>query len=207
MRVAMTGGRLSAVTALVVLAIGAGAGQAAASPVSVTIPFDCNMPIIGHVNSPVVFTADVPATSSTGDPFTIGAWSATVDLPHVAFDWLYGPFGAHFTDGTMDTTIDVDSTGTTQFPVTGTIARTAVPDMTGPDLLIPATGSGPQATGPVTRVAAGATATLHLAWYDANGDPVLLDPDGPDPQPLVLTVPCAATGDTTIATPVVTDAR
>jgi uncharacterized protein DUF6801 len=185
-----------------VVAVGAlvGAGVASATPIDKTFAYDCNIPIFGHKTLNIEVKVDIPATGTVGTPIQAGPFTAITPIPHDVYD-VFTPFGATQADGTAEASAVVDLPGNTPNPQTlninATIAMTQVPNPSGPDMLLPATGTVPAATANVTGTASvslGSSLTAHVTPRDSSGNPTILG---------TLDVPCTATGATPLSTVVV----
>ncbi|MFE2937301.1 DUF6801 domain-containing protein [Streptomyces sp. NPDC059278] len=163
--------------AAAVLAVGTGAigsDVAAARPVSITLHYTCNFPMIGGQPVTVQVNADVPSSDTVGvptRPFPIDVVATVGDLFTSGLNFL----GVHSVEGTAEGNVNVAAPqGAFRVGIPFTIPSTTVP--ASGSFRVPVTGSAPSLrfTRPGTggRLTAG-DINLHLAARDAKGNPTL----------------------------------
>ena len=176
-------GAVAAVTALL------GSGVASATPVDKTIPYDCDIPIFGTKTLNIEVQVDIPASGTVGNPVQASDFTAITPIPSDVYD-VFTPFGATQADGTAETAADVHLTGNNpddqSLAINATIPLTQVPNPSGPDMLLPASGSVPAVTPNVAgtaTVSLSSSITAHVTPRDSAGNPTILG---------TLDVPCTA---------------
>lgn len=165
---------LGAVTAVLLVGAGAvGAGVATARPVSLTLHYTCDFPVINGQRVTVQVDADVPSSHTVGvptQPFPIEVVATVSDLFTTGLNLL----GAHSIEGTAEGNVNVAAPqGAFSVSIPFTIPDTTIP--ASGSFRVPATGVAPslrftrQGKGQLTA----GDINLHLAARDADGNPTL----------------------------------
>lgn len=165
---------LGAATAVLLVGAGAvGAGVATARPVSLTLHYTCDFPVIGGQRVTVQVGADVPSSHTVGvptQPFPIKVVATVSDLFTTGLHFI----GVHSVEGTAEGDVNVAAPqGAFSVSIPFTIPNTTVP--ASGSFRIPVTGVAPSLR--FTRQGKGQLTAgdidLHLAARDANGNPTL----------------------------------
>ncbi|MFF2963307.1 DUF6801 domain-containing protein [Streptomyces sp. NPDC057963] len=165
---------LGAAAAVLAVGVGvAGSGVATARPVSRTLHYTCNFPVIGGQPVTVQVNADVPRSDTVGvptGPFPIDVVATVSSLFTKGLNFL----GAHSVEGTAQGNVNVAAPqGDFSVGIPFTIPNTTVP--ASGSFRVPVTGSAPSLrfTRPGTGRLTAGDINLHLAARDANGNPTL----------------------------------
>lgn len=163
----------SATAVLVVCGGVVGASVAAARPVSLTLRYTCDFPVINGQRVTVQVDADVPSSDTVGvptQPFPIEVVATVSDLFTAGLNFL----GAHSVEGTAEGNVNVAAPqGAFSVSIPFTIPNTTVP--ASGSFRVPATGVAPSLrfTRPGKGQLTAGDINLHLAARDANGNPTL----------------------------------
>src|ERR1044072_5506788 len=118
----------------------------------------------------------LPDAGRGGTPIHVSGFTAITPIPHDVYD-VFTPFGATQADGDADTTASVTLGTPSPVSIHATIPMTQVPNPSGPDMLLPASGSVPDVTPTATGSAVvklGTTITAHVTPRDSGGSSTIL---------------------------------